>query len=497
MTHALDFAASTASSAAARSRAADQLEPYEPSAGDPWDFEAAAHLARRVGFGPSVAEVEHVRALGVQAAVDEMLAFGGREEPELDAKLRSQGVLAMTAMAGNDDEPGDPLRDTWMFRIAYTRYPLREKLVLLWHDHFACAKTKVARDPLMRQQNDLFRRLAAGSFRELLNAVARDPAMLVYLDNRLSHKEHPNENWARELLELFTLGPDHYTLVDIQEIARAFTGWTTPAPDMREFKFDAAMHDTGDKHIFGATVRGREGEDGVQEGVEVLDLVLAQPSCGEFIARKMMVWFADNQPDAEVVRELGRRFVASDYSIAQTLRTLLASRYFHARERRFCMVKNPVEFVLGAARALGMQNAHLFDLSDATALMGQDLFEPPSVAGWELGRGWVQSSHVIARCNFALRISELPHTSRQVAGAAAFDVDALHGGARDDAALVDTLARQLLNQPMRSEPRAKLVAYVATLHAAGNDDKALRELRRNKTRALIHLLLSTPEASLV
>jgi hypothetical protein len=496
MTRAPAVAATTAASTTTRSRAADWLEPFVPSASEPWDFEAASHLARRVRFGPSVAEIEHVLALGVAAAVDEVLAFGG-SEPELDAKLRSQGVVSMEAMAGADDEPGDPLRDSWMFRIAYTRFPLREKLVLLWHDHFACAKGKVLRDLLMRQQNDLFRRHAAGSFRELLAAVARDAAMLVYLDNRLSHKEHPNENWARELLELFTLGPDHYTLVDIQQIARAFTGWTTPEAHLPQFRFDPKAHDTGDKQIFGATVRGRDGEDGVQEGVEVLDLVLAQPSCGEFIARKMMVWFADNQPDAEVVRELGRRFVASDFSIAQTLRTLLCSRYFHAPERRFGMVKNPVEFVLGAARALGVQNAHLFSLGGATAAMGQDLYEPPSVAGWELGRGWVQSSHVIARCNFALQISELPHTSREVAGAAAFDVDALQAGARDDAALVDALARQLLHRPLRPEPRKSLIEYVASVRTTGGDDKALRDQRRNKTRALIHLMLSTPEASLI
>src|SRR5476649_1086071 len=201
------------------------LEPYQPTVEDPWDREKAAHLLRRAGFGGPAAEIERLVQLGFERAVDALVDFDA-EDPDLERLIHATGG----ALGDIDDpeRPGQPLIENvrlwWLFRMVHTRSPLREKLTLLWHDHFACQENEDLRATLVLQQNRLFRTHAAGSFRELLHAVARDPAMLMFLDNRTNDKEHPNENWARELMELFTLGIDRYTQKDVVAIARAFTG---------------------------------------------------------------------------------------------------------------------------------------------------------------------------------------------------------------------------------------------------------------------------------
>jgi len=480
------------------------LSPFQPTRDDPWDADKAAHLARRAGFGATPDELRELVELGPEAAVARFVDHPERDDA-LEARLA--GLPELDVMSFGVGSYGlvekQMLRQRWLYRMVETTAPLVEKLALLWHDHFACQASKVTRARLARDQNFLLRRRASGSFRALLGDVARDPAMLVFLDNRISVKESPNENWARELVELFTLGVDRYTQRDVTELARVFTGWTTPRADSDEFEFDAAAHDPEDKEVFGTTISGRRGPRGEREGDEALDLILARDDAPMFIAGKLCGWFADHATDPAVVAEVAAELRAHDWSIREALRTLFASRWFFAPERRFARFKNPVELVVGAARGLGVQNSHLAGLEDALVQLGMQLFEPPSVAGWDHGEAWVQTGSVAPRLNLALALSELPHAGRTITGRATLDLDVI-GASGDAGRLVDALASRLCLAPLSAAQREAIVAYLdAELPAIPRDSEdgpgddpehALRDRRRDRARAAIHLVLSSPQA---
>jgi uncharacterized protein (DUF1800 family) len=460
------------------------LEPFRPTVDEPFDLARAAHLARRAGFGAPRAELERLVGLGLEGAVAEFVDAPAADPVERD--LRAAGApLRLPEYPLQAAEAVAILRSEWVFRLAHARWPLREKLALFWHDHFATAESKVVREPILRRQLETFRWLGLGRFRELVGALARDPAMLVYLDNRQSKKEHPNENWARELLELFTLGVGHYTEEDVRELARVFTGWTTPAKHPAEFAFDPEMHDAGDKRVLGRTIRGRDGAAGIEEGDEALDLLAAHPQCARWLAGKLAAAFMTHAPAPELVEALAERFRQTGGSTQETLRTLFLSRAFFAPEARFALFKSPLELAVSAVRLLGAQNAHQCGLERALERMGMRLLEPPSVAGWEQGPAWIQASTLLERFELALTLSELAHATRPVAGGGALDYDALADGAADERpeALVDAVAEALLQRALRPETRAALVVYASRTAAQG----------RERLRGLVHLCLCTPE----
>jgi uncharacterized protein (DUF1800 family) len=475
---------------AGRKKERDLLRPIPASE---WGTSAAAHLARRAGFGGRPEEIAELAALGPELAVESFLAVPDRDEA-LEARIESLGGdLAVRGETGvSSYEMTERLREWWLYRMVETRHPLQEKLTLFWHDRFACQESKVLRDPLILQQNELFRHMALGSFQELLVAVARDAAMLVFLDNRLSERANPNENWARELLELFSLGIDHYTQADVVALARVFTGWTTPDERSTEFRFDPELHDGGEKLFLGARIEGRSGEAGLAEGVEAIQQILAQPAAARFLARELCTWFVGHDPDPRAVEELAGILVETDWSVRETLRVLFLSRWFHASEQRFAMIRNPVELVVSAGRLLGVQNVHRGGFARILRAMGMQLFEPPSVAGWEHGQAWIGSSTTIERLALALSISELPHSQHEVVGTSALDLDSLAPPEAREGALVDALVERLLQRPIPAAERAALVGYLAELDKgleAGLDPK---KRRRAEIRALVHLVLASP-----
>lgn len=470
----------------------------EPLPTEDWSAVAAAHLLRRAGFGGTPAEVQQLAALSPAQAVARLVDTP-EEEPELERAILAEGstlALVEDATRGNGRDPIDVLRAWWLFRLAHTRRPLREKLTLFWHGHFACSAGKVNRAPLLRAQNDVFRRLGQGRFRDLLGAIARDAAMLVFLDGRLNRAGQPNENWARELMELFALGVDRYTQRDVAELARVFTGWSTPHPDALEFVFVPEDHDAGDKVLFGEPLRGRAGADGVQEGEQALDRIVARPECADFLAGKLLGFFAGPSWPPQVQAALAQTLRQHDLEIAAALRALFASRWFHAPERRFAQHKSGVETAISAARLLGVKNAHLIGLESALRRLGMELFLPPSVAGWGSGRTWVQTGALVERWRLARTLAELPHTRLVVRGSPAIDLEAL-APAPDagDEDLVDALAARLLQRPLRGRQRETLLRYLAG--CAGRTAGAqARDVRRAKLRGLAHLLLATPEFGL-
>jgi uncharacterized protein (DUF1800 family) len=269
-----------------------------------------------------------------------------------------------------------------------TPSPLTEKMTLFWHNHFATSQQKVKFTAYLYRQNVMFRRNALGNFGNMLHELARDPAMLIYLDGVNNRKEQPNENFAREVMELFTLGEGHYTEKDIKEVARAFTGWSIDR-ETGQFMFRRAIHDYADKTIFGKT--------GNFEGDQVLDLLLAKPEAARFITRKLWREFVSPTPDEVEVKRMAAIFKDSGYNIAKLMRTMLSSDAFYAKENRAALIKSPVEFVVGTLKTFEIDAPNLRPFVLSSAVLGQNLFAPPNVKGWPGGEAWINTATLLQR----------------------------------------------------------------------------------------------------
>jgi uncharacterized protein (DUF1800 family) len=368
--------------------------PFEPAPGDPWDLAKVAHLHRRAGFGAARPELERDLKDGPKASVERLLkppATSAAEKELLD-------VLKNGVLESRDEER---LKAWWLYRMLFDAEPLREKLTLFWHSHFATSNRKVQSVPLMLSQNEALRRGALGPFAELLSALVSDGAMLLWLDGAGSRKAKPNENFAREFLELFTLGPGHYTEQDIREAARAFTGWvggpSDPFRRRNPLRFEAGEHDPGKKTFLKQT--------GAWEAKDIVRITLEQPACAEFLCRKLYRFFVSEakEPAANLIAPLARELRDSRYSINHVVGIIVRSRHFYARENRRQRVLSPVEFSAGLVRVLEVSRGklHLPALAAACARQGQDLFNPPSVKGWDGGRTWLSSTTVLERGNWA------------------------------------------------------------------------------------------------
>jgi uncharacterized protein (DUF1800 family) len=281
--------------------------------------------------------------------------------------------------------------------MVFTGHPLRERMTLFWHNHFATSQSKVQNAGLMQRQNDLFRAHALGDFKALLAAVGKDPAMLIWLDSTANRKAHPNENYAREVMELFTLGRGRYGENDVREAARAFTGWFVVRDRFQEV---AAQHDAGSKTVLGRT--------GKLDGDDIPGVLLDQPACAEFLCGKLLRAFVTetDAPPPALVAPLAEAFRKSGYDIRVPVAMILRSNLFYdpAVVRR--RVKSPVEHAVGTIRALEVvkPTVQADALANACAQMGQSLYAPPSVAGWDGGPAWANSTTMLARTNFALAL---------------------------------------------------------------------------------------------
>ncbi|MCS7100377.1 MAG: DUF1800 domain-containing protein [Burkholderiaceae bacterium] len=365
-------------------------------------------MLTRAGFAPHPAEVARFAGLDQAAAVDRLLAAARAhavaqtpaprwvDEPFLSLRsTRGMDEAQRAAQRERSRQQALELRAWWLQEMATTPAPLRERMTLFWHNHFVSALPKVRSPVLMYRQNVMLRRHALGSFRVLLKAVAKDPAMLIYLDGAASRRGAPNENFARELMELFTLGPGNYTEQDIREAARAFTGWSVD-PDHGEFVFRRAWHDDGEKRLF--------GRSGRFDGDAVLDILLEQPAAAGFIVEKLWREFVSPQPDPPRVQTIARALRASDYDITVALRALLLQPEVVAGDPADALVKSPAELVVGLARQFHGELAPT--AAHAVAAMGQNLFAPPSVRGWPGGEDWINTQTLLARKRFVMQAFE-------------------------------------------------------------------------------------------
>lgn len=372
-----------------------------------------AHLYRRAGFGARPDELDAAVIAGYEATVDRLLDLTSPDQaaadltaPELstpapvtnkpvDEEARRQAKQAQRKTARED---GRRLDRWWVDRMVLSTTPLRERLTLFWHDHFATSVKKVKEPALMFRQNEIFRTLGAGSFEALAQAVAKDPAMLVWLDARDNRRASPNENFARELLELFLLGIGSYAERDVKEAARAFTGWQTRR-HTGVFALVAAQHDDGPKTIFGQT--------GPFGGEDVIRMAIAQPASAPYLTAKLWSGFARPVgPDDPVVGQLAPGF-ARDGDVVKLLRAVFLHPEFVAPASRSGLVKQPIEYVAGTLRALGLRSAALGpNLTPTLAGLGQQPFAPPSVGGWPQNGYWLTTSFALTRLRFATAVAQ-------------------------------------------------------------------------------------------
>ena len=372
----------------------DPWAAFEPGAGDGWDVGKVAHLHRRAGFGASWAELLRDLEAGPAASVDRLLAPPAPSEREREALdgLR-EGVLNAAGLRV------ERLKAYWLYRIVYGPHPLREKMTLFWHGLFATSNRKVQNAERMLAQNELFRRLALGDSRELAAAILVDPAILVWLDGVGNSKEKPNENLAREFLELFTLGIGHYSESDIREAARALTGWLNEGKEgdyVAPLRFDPSAFDGGSKAFLGRI--------GAWNAADIARIALEQPAAADHLARKLYRFFVrdDIDPSPDLFRPLADRIRDRGFSIRQVLGVIFRSRHFYSAEVRRHLIKSPVEFTAGLVRVLGIprDRIDLLILADRCDRQGQSLFHPPNVKGWDGGRAWISSATLLARSNW-------------------------------------------------------------------------------------------------
>ncbi len=368
---------------------------YEPKPDDPWDLRKVAHLHRRAGFGATRAELLRDVEAGPEASVDRLF-----HPPQLPTEeIEAIDGLRQTARTSSNL---DLLKVCWLNRILHGPDPLREKLTLFWHGHFATSYKKVDSVALMDQQNETLRAHALGEFAALLEAIVVDPAMLVWLDGGTSKKDKPNENFAREFLELFTLGAGHYSEQDIRQAARAFTGWVRQDAQARfqetpKFTFDPTQVAEGTITFLDKT--------GAWGPADIVRIVLDRPEAATFLARKLYRQFVSEAgtPGPELIEPLAAEIRRHNFAIAPIVETILKSRQFYSRSVHRQRIKSPVEFSAGLVRMLEVPRPAInpLALSAACDAQGQELFAPPNVEGWVGGPIWINSATLLERNNWA------------------------------------------------------------------------------------------------
>ncbi len=455
-------------------------------------YDDARHLLARTGFGPTDAEVRafapmtraeavakllrETRTAAVTPPPAAMLDTSPLRPPRGEMSTVEQRQAFVREQARETME----LRGWWLSEMIATPSPLTERMTLFWHNHFVSSQQKVRIARLMYRQNALLRTKALGRFDTMLHALARDPAMVIYLDSAQNRKGAPNENFAREVMELFTLGEGRYTEADIKEAARAFTGRSLER-ETGEFRFRPMLHDDGSKTVFGRTGRFN--------GDDVLDLLLARPETSEFVVTKLWREFVSPEPDVKEVRRIARRFRESRYDIKVALADLLTSDAFYAPDNRGVLVKSPVDLVVGALRQFSLAPETGLPFALAAAGMGQTLLAPPNVKGWPGGDAWINSQTLLARKQFLDRLTRADDVPA-IAAALAMSTEAPIATRTDSQQAAAPAGEAARVQRMRREMNRGLAQihfdsarFVAAFPGATPDERG---------RAVQRLLLAVP-----
>jgi len=378
-----------------------------------WDFDAAAHLLVRAGFGGSPLEIQKTLALGPENAVDSLINAPLEDYPppawakpddqdELRAQFQEAATpeekqLARKLIREKFIGEMKDLTHWWITRMVNTPSPLIEKITLFWHGHFATSGQKVRPAYKMWLQNETFRQNALGNYRTLVKAISRDPAMMVWLDIVQSKKERPNENFAREVMELFTLGEGHYTESDVKEAARAFTGYRINQPE-QSFRFAERQFDPGPKTFM--------GETGPWDGDQIIDIIVSQPQCARFIGAKIWKFFVDDDPEPKLVDALASEFRNTHCELRPFMKSLFLSEEFYSPQACNSQIKSPVQFLVQALRTFPFPLPDSNVIEFAFRQMGQIPFFPPNVKGWDGGKSWINTATLTFRYKLAHQLVE-------------------------------------------------------------------------------------------
>jgi uncharacterized protein (DUF1800 family) len=431
-------------------RVRDLTRDYQGALSSPRD--RAAHLLRRAGFGGSAQEIDRLAAMTSKDMAQSILDYQQTSNAPLDGQLPT---LDLTSAKGPN---AGAVQAWWLQRMVQTERPLEEKMTLFWHGLLTSGLDK-AGPGQMYVQNQLFRKMALANFDDLLKAVSKDPAMMIYLDTETNRKGKPNENYARELMELFTTGIGHYTEDDVRESARAFTGWTLTGSKQLRYTTDSLfvtrLHDSGQKTFMGKT--------GNFTGDDIVQMLVPLRATAERLATRLFSFFAYQNPEPEIVRQLADTFQQSHYNVGAVVREIFSMDAFYSEKAYRALVKSPAELTAQTLRATGADARAFLAAANAMAPMGQLLFYPPNVAGWPGGTSWINSSTLLNRINFA-------------------NAAARRGAASSPAQTVDQLTATLVDGNLTSNTRDGLHAFAA----AHPDDHP----------GLLSMVMATPEFQL-
>lgn len=507
-----------------------------------FDTYKAAHLLWRAGFGGTWDEAEALAQMGIDRAVDTLLNFAQTPVPMPEvASLPAEDERAFQERIRKLPEPGrqqarqerrerenngiNELKFWWLNRMLESGLapgdnpkpaPLQEKLTLFWHSHFASSfADKIEHTYPMWQQNEMFREHALDPFPELLKQLIRNPAMLAWLDNAQSRKEHANENLGRELMELFSMGPGHYSENDVKAAARSLTGYSVHREDW-SFRFKQDAHDTSQKTYF--------GETGNWDGDDVVRLICAQEATSRFMTRKFLEYFVYEGPEPELLDEASAFYRSNGYALKPFLGALFKSELFYSPRATNSIVKSPVVLTIGALKTMRVKMPEKHVLTDALRLMGQDLFFPPEVNGWLGGMAWINSNMLLIRYNFANYLlngvspdefkvfnkkntagnmrrqfiegqrnpNEIAWSPRQQLRDSGADRKLVTSGD-----IVDYYVREFLQRPVPRELRDQLQAFAETDAAGGHRSFSLQDSNFDeRAKGLIHLIMSSPDYQL-
>jgi uncharacterized protein (DUF1800 family) len=474
------------------------------------------HLLRRAGFGARPDELDRYGAMSLGDAVDALLEYDTVPD-DVDGKIGKAGFVGTTTRGVFS--PNSNLADArqrWLFRMVHTNRPLQEKMTLFWHNHFATGYSKIAgalgategvrymaskpsEDPgQVRGQIEMLRDHALGNFRDILVEIAKDTAMLVWLDGRTNTKAKPQENFGREVMELFTMGVGHYTEPDVYAAARVFSGWnlqrTGNAADGSqhyEFAYNAGQHDAAAKTFSfpiyasgSATIPARAASAGMQDGLDFLDALAGNRNTARHLAAKLYRFFISDfgDPDPAFVSTIGASYLENRYDMKQVLRdVLLSPQFLTSTFRRHSW---PVEFIVRALKDVGWTGFSVNDALTPLANMGQALFDPPDVSGWETGPSWFSTGAMLARMNFGATL----------AGNQKFNLaKTAKGSASTPEALLAFFENELSTPAIDSTVRGELVSYLRGTGAwAGSDAQLL-----TKAPGLVHLIAGSAEYQFV
>lgn len=498
-----------------------------------WNYSTAEHLLNRAGFGGTPDEIEKLASMPLAEAVSSLVDYEkipdtdyttpdwAKPDPDrmeqvqkIQRMFREESNSTMTEEQKRDEAEKrrqlvvqmqreeirhiEQMRYDWLLRMATGPRPLQEKLTLFWHGHFATSAVKVRNPYFMWLQIDTFRRMATGNWLDLLEATAKDPAMLIWLDQAQSRREHPNENFARECMELFTLGEGHYTEKDVTEAARAMTGWSLDRPD-EKYIYRPGFHDNGVKTILGHT--------GNFDGRDVLEIIVSHPQAAPFITGKLWKFFASDNPGNHLINAMADHFRAGGNNFAPFLHTMFSCREFYEDSVMHSQIKSPVQWLVGTVRLLQRNMPPPIVATQMIKTLGQDLLAPPNVKGWDGGLSWITTNTLLARYNQAAilvmgqgnlgatgggrpgsqKIAERANEMARDLVPADVSKIVSDNDRHDATTLIATLEKRFISGRFTDKQRQVLRDYLASSADLANDQTV---------RHAIRLLMSTPEYQL-